>query len=93
MAQVDTVVPNSLNYTDIKPQAVENQIMLCRYQPTATITAAKGGDLVKFLLSGNGFLDPYSTYFSFTVTVPTEGQGALTEGEVRFLDRSAHSFF
>ena len=31
MAQVDTVVPNSLNYTDIKPQAIENKINLVRY--------------------------------------------------------------
>ena len=67
MATPDTVVPNSLNYTDIKPQAIENKIMLTRYQPTATVTGAKGGDMVKFLLSGNGFLDPYSTYFEFTV--------------------------
>ena len=63
MTQVDTVVPNSLNYTDIKPQSVENTILLAKFQPTANITGAKGGDMVKFLISGNGFLDPYSTYF------------------------------
>jgi hypothetical protein len=86
MAAPDTVVPNSLNYTDIKPQAIENKIQLCRYQPTATINGAKPGDMVKFLLSGNGFLDPYSTYFQFRVTVP------VNQNEIRFLDRSAHSF-
>jgi hypothetical protein len=59
----DTVVPNSLNYTDIKPQAIENKIQLCRYQPTALVNGAKGGDMIKFLLSGNGCIDPYSTYF------------------------------
>ena len=84
----DTVIPNSLNYADIKPQAIENKIMLCRYQPTATVTGARGGDMIKFLMSGNGFLDPYSTYFQFTVEATDLGKN-----EVRFLDRSAHSFF
>lgn len=86
MATPDTVVPNSLNYTDIKPQAIENKIMLTRYQPTATINGAKGGDMVKFLLSGNGFLDPYSTYFDFKVEVP------VGMNEIKWVDRSAHSF-
>ena len=67
MTSVESVVPNSLNYTDIKPQAIENEIKLVRFQPTSTVTGAKGGDMIKFLLSGNGFLDPYSTYFQFTV--------------------------
>lgn len=43
--------------------------------------------MIKFLLSGNGFLDPYSTYFQFKVTIPS-----LAQDEIRFLDRSAHSF-
>lgn len=59
----DRVVPNSLNYTDIKPESIESEIKLIKFQPTATITGAKGGDMIKFMLSGNGFLDPYSTYF------------------------------
>ena len=50
------------------------------------MTGAKGGDMVKFLLSGNGFLDPYSTYFDFTVSAD------LTQNEIKWLDRSAHSF-
>jgi hypothetical protein len=45
--------------------------------------------MIKFLLSGNGFLDPYSTYFNFTIDVPfVAGQ----YDEIRFVDRSAHSF-
>ena len=99
MAQApDTVVPNSLNYTDIKPQAIENKIQLCRYQPTAMVTGAKGGDMIKFLLSGNGCLDPYSTYFQFIVQVDDlvltrNADNTKDIGEVRWLDRSAHSFF
>ena len=42
--------------------------------------------MIKFMLSGNGFIDPYSTYFRFTVEVP------VGPGEVKKLDRSAHSF-
>jgi starvation-inducible outer membrane lipoprotein len=42
--------------------------------------------MVKFLLSGNGFLDPYSTYLQFTV------ETTLAANEVKTLDRSAHSF-
>jgi len=62
MATPDTVVPNSLNYVDVKPQAIENTITLVRYQPQTAVSGAKGGDMIKFILSGNGFLDPYSTY-------------------------------
>lgn len=58
----DRVVPNSLNYADIKPESVEAEIKLVRFTPTSTVTGAKGGDIIKFLLVGNGFLDPYSTY-------------------------------
>jgi hypothetical protein len=53
------------------------------------VTGSTGGSMIKFLLSGNGFLDPYSTYFNFTVEVPF---GAGQKDEIRFLDRSAHSF-
>lgn len=80
-------MPNSLNYTDIKPESIENEIKLVRFTPTSNITGARGGDVVKFMLSGNGFLDPYSTYLRFDVSCPD-----LQAGEVRFLDRSAHSF-
>lgn len=39
------------------------------------------------MMTGNGFFDPYSSYFSFQVTCSD-----LATNEVRFLDRSAHSF-
>ena len=38
-------------------------------------------------MQGGGFLDPMSTYLRFTVTVDD-----LETGEIRFVDRSAHSF-
>lgn len=83
----DRVVPNSLNYADIKPEAIESEIRLIKFTPTSTITGAKGGDVVKFFLTGNGFMDPYSTFFSFDVSCPSMGAE-----EIRTLDRSAHSF-
>jgi hypothetical protein len=67
MTMIDKVVPNSSNYTDIKPESIDNEIKLVRFQPTSNVTGSKGGDMVKFMLSGNGFLDPYSTTFQFTV--------------------------
>jgi len=83
----DRVIPNSLNYTDIKPESVESEIKLVKFTPTSTVTGARGGDMVKFLLTGNGFFDPYSSYFKFDVEVTD-----TAAGEMRFLDRSAHSF-
>jgi len=84
----DRVIPNSLNYADIKPEAVEADIKLVKFTPTSTITGAKGGDIVKFLLVGNGFMDPYSTYLQFEVTTDINP----VSNEIRFIDRSAHSF-
>ena len=63
----DRVVPNSLNYTDIKPEVIESEIKLVKFQPTASINNIQGGDMIKFMLTGNGFWDPYSAYFKFTV--------------------------
>ena len=82
------VIPNSLNYSDIKPESIDTDIRLSKFTPTATITGARPGDMIKFLLSGQGFFDPYSAYFKFTVEVKDD----LGAGEVRTLDRSAHSF-
>lgn len=48
----DKVVPNSLNYSDIKPESIETEIKLCKFTPTSTVTGARGNDMVKFLLSG-----------------------------------------
>lgn len=79
-----------MSYADIRPEVVENDIRLVRFIPTTAQSGMKPGDLVKFQIIGGGFLDPYSTYLSFTVTCTDM---ATTPGpEVRFLDRSAHSF-
>ena len=50
--------------------------------------------MIKFLLSGNGFLDPYSTYLQFTVEVDLAASedDKVDSGEVKTLDRSSHSF-
>ena len=42
------------------------------------------------LISGTGFLDPYSTYLDFTIDFGDNAN--FVPGEMRFLDRSAHSF-
>jgi hypothetical protein len=66
---------------------IENDIRLIRYQTQSSVTGSKGGDTVKILLNGAGFYDPYSAFLKFTVKTDN-----LAAGEVRFLDRSAHSF-
>lgn len=37
MTTIDQVVPNSLNYTDVKPQAIETNIQLVKYLPSTQI--------------------------------------------------------
>jgi len=37
----EKVVPNSINYADLKPEAIENDVRLIRYTPTASISSAK----------------------------------------------------
>jgi hypothetical protein len=81
------VVPNSLNYADVKPESIQTDIRLTKFIPVTQSAKISPNDQVKFFLTGTGFLDPYSTYLDFTVSV--EDLGA---NELRFLDRSAHSF-
>lgn len=81
------VIPNSLNYSDIKPESINTDIILAKYSPTSTVTGARPGDMIKFMLTGRGFFDPYSAYFKFTVNVPFNNVG-----NTKTLDRSAHSF-
>lgn len=66
---MDKVIPRAINYSDIKPEAIENMVKLVRFTPTATINNAKPNDIVRFQLLGNGFFDPYSAYIRIEVTV------------------------
>lgn len=59
---MEKVIPPGLNYADIKPEAIENQIRIVKFTPIATITQAQPNDIVRFHLQGNGFYDPYSAY-------------------------------
>lgn len=91
------VIPSGINYADIKPEAIDNQVKLVRFTPVANVANASANDVVRFALQGNGFLDPYSTYIRLTVTVtadpipdPTMADGNRLTGKV--IDSSAHSF-
>ena len=105
------VIPNSINYADLMPEAIENEIKLIRFTPTATINNAQQNDIIKFILQSSGFLDPYSLYVKFTVQVNTfadkvnqvvpimisddagiNSTATVYRPEVKYLDRSAHSF-
>lgn len=91
------VIPPGLNYGDIKPEAIENQIRIVKFTPIATIQSAQANDIVRFHLQGNGFYDPYSSYIRIRIEVDevadplTRVNGLNMSG--KFLDRSAHSLF
>jgi hypothetical protein len=91
------VIPPGLNYANIKPEAIENQIRIVKFTPIATIQQAQPNDIVRFMLQGNGFYDPYSAYIRIQIDVsdipdPT-GVGRESNFAGKFLDRSAHSLF
>lgn len=81
------MIVEGLNYAHVTPETIDSEIRLVKFQPTASIGDLLPGNQVKFLLQGGGFLDPMSTYLRFTVTVDD-----LADNEIRFVDRSAHSF-
>lgn len=87
MSLLSKVIPQGLNYSDIKPESIDTEIKLVKYMPTSTINDVRRGEIIKFMVSGLGFLDPYSTFLQFDIEVP-----GLAAGEIRTLDRSAHSF-
>lgn len=90
---MDKSIPPGINYADIKPEAIENQIRIVKFTPIATVQQAQQNDVVRFHLQGNGFYDPYSAYIRLEVKCelpdPTEADPFVG----KFIDRSAHSFF
>jgi hypothetical protein len=69
---MEKVIPTSLNYADIKPEAIENMVKLVRFTPTANVTDSLPNDVVRFHLQSNGFFDPYSAYIYLEVDFTPE---------------------
>ena len=92
---MEKIIPPGLNYADIKPEAIENQIRIIKYTPISTIQQAQPNDVIRFHLQGNGFYDPYSAYLRVEVDFGDLGAYADNNGAFsgKFLDRSAHSLF
>lgn len=42
------IIPPGLNYADIKPEAIENQIRVVKFTPIATIQNARPNDVIRF---------------------------------------------
>lgn len=78
--------PAGIEYGLLNPEGMNSDIRLVKFTPVSTITQARGGDIIRFQIQNDGFLDPYSAYIKFQV------QCEPGTSEVRFLDRSAHSF-
>ena len=59
------------------------------------MNAARPNDIIRFMLLGNGFYDPYSAYIRMEVTYDPENfiDANIPNGSFagKFLDRSAHS--
>lgn len=47
---MEKVIPPGLNYADIKPEAIENQIRIVKFTPISTIVSAQANDIVRFHL-------------------------------------------
>jgi subtilisin-like proprotein convertase family protein len=76
------VIPNSINYSDVKPEQIENTVKLIRFTPTANVQSAGPNDVIKFMLQGNGFLDPFSTYIDIEVDIMPELTTVLASPQV-----------
>ncbi len=46
------VVPDGLNYGDLKPETIDNTIKLVRFTPTSNVTDAAPNDVIRFNLQG-----------------------------------------
>ena len=44
------VIPRSINYADIKPEAIESMIKIVKFTPTATVNSARPNDVIRFNL-------------------------------------------
>ncbi len=47
---MEKVIPPGLNYADIKPEAIENQVRIVKFTPQSTIVQAKPNDIVRFFI-------------------------------------------
>ena len=48
---MEKVIPNQLNYADLKPEAIENMVKLVRFVPQQSNNNLKPNDTVKFMLT------------------------------------------
>lgn len=45
---MEKVIPRGIDYSSIKPEAIENMIKIVRYTPTATVTNGRANDIIRF---------------------------------------------
>jgi hypothetical protein len=83
---MEPVIPQSLNYASLKPEAVEHEIKLVRFTPQTNIQNQIPNDVVRFLLQGNGFFDPYSAYIRMRVDLDPDN--LITNNADSLIDKS-----
>lgn len=79
-------VPSGIEYGTFAPEGIPCDVRFVKFTPVSTITEAKGGDVIRFMISNDGYYDPYSAFLRILVECTPTGD------EIRWLDRSAHSF-
>lgn len=90
---MERVIPQGINYADIKPESIHSDIKLVKFNPMTAVANARPNDVIRFHLQGNGgqgFLDPYSTYLKFTVDV-TDTLDSMDDHLIAFPLGSAQS--
>lgn len=74
-------------YNSVKPVGYPSTIKQGRFLPQSFFGSVNSNDIVRFIINGPGFWDPYSAYINIEIDVA--GMDANT---VQQLDGSAHSF-
>jgi hypothetical protein len=87
MADAQQTIPQSLNYSTIRPPGIPSRITTQRYNPSTPGQVIQPGDIVRFEINSTGFWDPYNAFFNIDVDMTTGEDNVIYQ-----LDQSAHSF-
>lgn len=85
------MVPGSIVYSDLKPEAIINDVRLVKFYPTSNVNGQLPSDVIRFELRGNGYFDPFSAYVYFEIELPILAVAADNKVSAKLLDDSAHS--
>lgn len=82
---MDKIIPRSIHYADLKPEAIEHQVRLVRFLAANSNASWTAGQTIPFKLQGNGFYDPYSAYLNIRFQFDIDGEFAYQSPTEPFL--------